>query len=304
MKRLTLALIGTGRWGSNIRRTLASLPGVTLVPPVSRDWRQLLTRQDLDGVLIATPASTHAEIALPFLRRGIPLFIEKPLTDSLASARQTRRIAARSRVPVMVGHVHLYNPAFAAAKRALRRAGRLRWIFGEGMNRGPIRDDVSCLWDWAPHDLSMTLDLLSEEPAAVQATGAALLKPRTRLYDVATLSLRFPSGVRFVGVYSWLAPAKRKRLTIVGERRSIILDDTADRKVAAVTPAKPPVYHRYAATPPLTAELQAFVRMLRTRAQPVSDLAQGVAVVRILDASEKSIRAGGKAVSLHYSFPE
>lgn len=298
MKTFTLALIGRGRWGSNIQRTLASIPDVILAASVSHDWRPLLKRRDLDGVLIATPASTHAAIAAHFLRRGIPLFIEKPLTSSLRDARVLQRAAQRHRTPVMVGHVHLYNPAYQAAKRGLRHAGRIRWIFGEGMNQGPIRDDISCLWDWAPHDLSMTLDLLGEEPVAVQATGAALLRSRTRLYDIATLSLRFPSGVRFIGIYSWLAPTKRKRLTIMGDRRSIILDDTAKRKVTVITPERPPVFPRYAAAPPLTAELQAFVRMLRTHARPVSNLAQGVAVVRILDAAEKSIRADGKSVAL------
>ncbi len=303
MKTLALALIGTGRWGKNIQRTLADLPGVRLAAAASLDWRALdwralLNRQDLDGVLIATPAATHAALALPFLRKGIPLFIEKPLTASLKSATRLSSTAKRFRVPVMVGHIHLYNPAYAAAKRAAKRAGRIRYLLGEGMNKGPIRDDVSCLWDWAPHDLALTLDLLGQQPLAVQAAGHALLRPRTRLYDVATLSLQFPGGTRFVGIYSWLAPAKRKRLTIVGERLSVVFDDTAEKKVMVSAPNGRVSHPPYAKTPPLTNELRAFVAMLRTRKPPRTDLAQGLAVVRILEAAERSIARNGRAVRL------
>lgn len=283
-RKLTLALIGAGRWGTNIRRTLEAFRDVRLAAVVTRDWRALLRLPNLDGVLIATPASTHARIALPFLRRGLPMFIEKPLASSLRDALALQR-ASRSRALVFVGHVHLYAPAYQVAKRHVRRLGKIRFLFGEGMNRGPVRDDISALWDWAPHDLALALDLLGETPRVMQVTGHAWQKPRSTLHDFASLTLRFPSGAAFHGVYSWALPPKRKRLTIVCDRGTVVHDDTAERKVSVHTPDGRVAYPRYASTPPLTAELRSFVRMIRSRKRPVSDLAQGLAVIRILDAA-------------------
>lgn len=309
---LTLALIGTGRWGTNIRRTLADLPGCQLKYAETRGWRQLLGAPDLNGVLIATPGSTHAKIARPFIERGIATFIEKPLTTSLRDARALQRAAARSGALVVVGHVHLYNPAYTAAKHAARRAGRIRFIMGEGMNNGPYRVDMSCLWDWAPHDLAMALHLLGTRPLAVQAQASALLRPRTRLYDMGSLHVRFAGGTEFFGVYSWLAPTKRKRFTIVGTTSAVVFDDTAERKVTVhrglgprvrgrvVTRLEPAVwYPPYGSTPALTAELRAFLTCIRTGRPPRSDLDQGLATVRILDAAERSIASGGRWISTH-----
>lgn len=324
---ITLALIGFGRWGQNIFRTLEGIPrcmvkyvaderrtstrGLPKGTTHTSDWHTLLRRSDLDGVLIATPASTHAAIARPFIARGIPTFIEKPLTTSLRDALALERLATRTGAPVMVGHVHLYHPAYQVVRRYARRAGRTRFILAEGMNQGPLRHDVSCLWDWAPHDLALALDLLPSPPVAVRAWGEALLRPRTPLYDVAFLEVRFRNGVRLFGTYSWLAPAKRKRLTIVGARDTIVFDDTAEQKVTRYAGRGPAAragraflrdevvsHPPYAPTPPLRAELAAFLRMVRTRRPPVTNLQQGVEVVRLLDVADRSIARGGRWVNV------
>lgn len=302
---LTLALIGAGRWGSNIRRTLESLPDCRLKTVVTRTWRELLGTPHLDGVLVATPASTHTEIALPFIERGIPTFIEKPLTTTLKDALRLARAAQRGKTPVFVGHIHLYNPAYAAVKKLLPRIGDIRFLVGEGTNNGPFRTDVSALWDWAPHDLALALDLLQKPPISVTASAAAALRPRTKLHDVATLQVRFAGGASLFGMYSWLFPEKRKRLTIVGTKSTAVFDDAAGKKVTfyerlgpvrqreMIMRREPRVTHPpYPATPPLTAELSAFLAMVRTGRQPASPLAQGIAVVRILDAAERSLRGG------------
>ncbi|MDP3685856.1 MAG: Gfo/Idh/MocA family oxidoreductase [bacterium] len=308
---ITLGLIGRGRWGANIQRTLQQLPGCRLKYEETREWKRLLRVPDLDGVLIATPGSTHANIALPFVERGIPTFVEKPLTTSLRDALRLEAAAKKSGALVFVGHVHLYSPAYRKAKVLARRAGRIRFLYAEGMNNGPYRDDMSALWDWAPHDLAMTLDLVGKPPRTVQATGFSILRPRTKLHDIATLHVAFHGGMRFLGTYSWMAPEKRKRFVIHGTRHTIIYDDVAERKVTLfrnlgplahgsnVTRREPTVQHpSYRATPPLTEELRAFVRCIRTGKRPLSDLAQGVTVVRILDAAERSIARGGTAVTL------
>lgn len=307
----TLALIGRGRWGTNIQRTLEQFPGCNVPYIEARDWKRLLSLRDLDGVLIATPGSTHAEIALPFIERGISTFIEKPLTTNLRDALRVENAAKKSGARVFVGHVHLYNPAYQKVKTLARRAGTLRFLFAEGMSNGPYRDDMSALWDWAPHDLAMALDLLGAPPSKVRATGLALLRPRTKLYDVATLHLEFPDGVRFLSTYSWMAPEKRKRFLIHGTRNTVIYDDVAEKKVTLLKNFGPTVrgrtiqrhepvveYPSYQPASPLTEELRAFLQYIRTSKRPSSDLAQGVQVVRVLDAAERSIAHSGASVSL------
>lgn len=309
LRPLTLALIGAGRWGTNIRRTMERLPNCHLKYVETEAWRRLLRVDDIDGTLIATPASTHARIALPFITRGIPTFIEKPMTTSVRDALRLQRAARTSGALVFVGHVHLYNPAYETAKRYAQRAGQIRYIYAEGMNNGPFRDDISCLWDWAPHDLALALDLLRREPKTVQAWGVSLLHPRKRIHDVALLHLLFPDGVEFFGTYSWLAPEKRKRFTVVGTRYTIVLDDVAKHKVTVyqdlgpqirgrtVRPRKPMIRHQpYRTEPALERELAAFLHMIRVGSPPPSDLAQGIATIRILEAAERSLANGGTAV--------
>lgn len=310
-RTLTLALIGTGRWGANIRRTLEALPGCRLAYMETRGWRKLLGARDLDGVLIATPGSTHARIALPFIEHGVPTFIEKPLATSLADATKLQRAQKHSSALVFVGHVHLYNPAYEVAKKHIRRSGSIRLLLAEGMNNGPFRDDMSALWDWAPHDLAMALDLLGTSPAAVQAQAVSVLRPHTRLYDAAVLRVRFAGGAEFLGHYSWLSPEKRKRFTIVGARDTIVFDDTAPRKIVHFQGLGPTVrgrtiirreptlaYPPYSSELPLRRELEAFLRCIRTGRAPLSDLAQGLATVRILDAAERSLKKRGALIGV------
>lgn len=303
-----LALIGAGRWGTNILRTLGGLRGVVVDVLGPRDDKNPASPRlrGIQGVLIATPAATHAAIARPFIERGIPTFVEKPFTTSLHDARLLERVARKSRAIVFVGHVHLYNPAYVTARAHAQRAGRIRLLVAEGMNNGPYRDDSSALWDWGPHHLAMALDLLGKPPVAVQAWGVSTLRPKTPLHDLVVLRMRFPRGAAFVGTTSWLAPEKRMRLTIVGARNTVVFDDAAEKKVTVyqglgptvrrgrVTRREPTVSRpQYSDVPPLRRELEAFLQCLRTGKKPPTDAAQGVTTVRILDAAERSIARGG-----------
>jgi len=310
---IRLALIGAGRWGKNILRTLKEIGSAEVTVLNKGDARtpDAPRLRGIGGVLIATPGSTHARIARPFLLRGISTFIEKPLATTLRDARLLARAAKRSGAVAMVGHVHLYNPAYLKAKELALRGGPIRFLFSEGMNNGPYRDDLSALWDWAPHDIALALDLLGTTPSMVQAWGLKTLRPKSSLHDVAFLRLRFPHGEELFSAVSWLAPEKRKRLTIVGKRDSVVFDDTATKKVTVyhglgptvrrgrVTRHEPSISHpAYGDAPPLRRELEAFLHGIRTHRQPLPDLTHGVATVRILDAAERSIARGGRWVRL------
>ena len=165
---MRIAVIGRGKWGMNIVRTLATMRDVELIDE-SKNFDVVL-RQQPAAVLIATPSATHAEVAIPFIDAGVPTFIEKPMATTLADAIRIREAALRSGAPVVVGHVHLYNPAFQAAKKLLPEVETVQAVFWAGMNHRP-RTDSSVLWDWLPHGLSMAQALFDVNPSFAQAWG-------------------------------------------------------------------------------------------------------------------------------------
>jgi len=301
---MRLALIGVGRWGANIKRTLEGM-GIDVVayddPSASKSTPALLyqggsrpARSPLDkgelegisGVLIATPGSTHAKIALPFIKKGLPVFIEKPMTTSLQDAKRLEAAAKESGSIVMVGHIHLYNPAFLKAKELLEKAGNIKYVLFEGMNWGPIREDMSAWWDWAPHDISMAIDLFGK-PKSVQAWGNN---------DMATARVDYGDFPALINV-TWLSPEKRKKMTVVGEKYAVVFDDVADEKVTVFRNDK--ISHpRYDKTSPLEAELKAFVQAIETGKKPVTDIQNGVDVVRVLDAGDRSMKSDGAIIKL------
>ncbi len=311
MKKARLALIGAGRWGKNILKTLESFPECEIAYIETKDYRTLIDKIDIDAVVVATPGATHAEVALPFITRGLPVFIEKPFTTSLADAKQLQKAAEESGSIIFVGHVHLYNPPYLAIKKLLSTIGDVRWIYAEGSNNGPYRDDMSSMWDWAPHDVALMLDITDSMPSRVQAWGASVLRPDSHLDDIAFIKLEFPNGVVGFIFNSWLFPEKRKKVSIIGEKSSIVFDDTADKKIALyenmgpevvgsiVTRNEPNVsYPPYSDEKSLALELQAFLHTVLEKEKPISDVANGLRVVTVLDAAERSIAAGGALINL------
>ena len=324
---LRIAVIGAGRWGANIIRTLDSLPDCEVAYIVSLHKKTLdsvahptakkvvgvealLQHSDIDAVCIATPGTTHADIALKCIERHIPTFIEKPMTTSLADAKRIVASAKKHNTPVFVGHIHLYNPAYNTLRMLVPKLGKLRFLIGEGCANGPYRPDMSALWDWAPHDIAMMLDLTQARPTSVQAWGIASLVPRSRLYDVVHIKLDFPHQVTGFITNSWLSPIKKKQLTVIGEKSTVVFDDASPNKltlssnmgpgvrtkgsVAHITRQEPVVSHpSYQPASSLTLELEAFIASIQNGTPTKTDAREGLMVVAVLDAAERSIQKNG-----------
>lgn len=296
---MRIALIGTGRWGANIERTLKSIKGVELVhtygrPKKGSDYHSLLKNRDTDGVIIATPGSTHAEVALPFIEQGIPVFIEKPVATTLQDARRLQSAAERSGSTVFAGHLHLYNPAFLKAKELVKKSGNIKAIVCEGISSGPRRDDMSVLWDWGSHDVYLALDLMGMLPKAVQAWGSCT---DGKLHDITITRLYFPKNIDAVIINSWLSPDKRKKVNVTCEKATVVFEDTAKKKLA-VHKGETTLYPQYEKTVALERELKAFIRCIKTKQPALSSITDGADVVSVLAAADKSIRLGGKIVKL------
>jgi len=241
-----LGLIGVGRWGKVYIWTILSLgercrithlgtrnpENATLLPyPVNvmSDWRRLI-ESDCDAIIIATPPSTHAEIVEACLEARKPCMVEKPFCLDVATAERLHEQILAFNVPVLVNHTQLFNPAYQALRRALLEAGEpVRVILSEGMGLGPFRSDVSALWDWGPHDVSLCVDLLGQVPLHVAALGGPT-DPRGAP-ELVSVRLDFPGGACAWIQAGRLSPSKRRHFSVFTDTQLYVLDDLATEKL-------------------------------------------------------------------------
>jgi predicted dehydrogenase len=283
---LRLGLVGRGPWAGNIEKTLRSFPDVS----VTRIGSHESPPAGLDGVLIATRSATHAEVTLRYIEAGVKTFIEKPMTTTVADAERIRVAVERSGTSVFVGHIYLHHPIFLAALDLLPTLGEIRYVLCEGMNDRP-RTDSSVLWDWLPHHLSMASAIFGRHPTSAQAWslfGSAMPEAAVAKFEYAEVPM--------VSKISWLSPAQRRTLSIVGERQTLIFDDKADRRLAVHDKQGRVSYPTYSEELPLTREMGAFLNAVRSDEFDFTQVDIGVAVVRAIAAAEESVRLDGKPV--------
>jgi predicted dehydrogenase len=331
----TVAQIGCGYWGPNLLRNLDALRDcrVKYVAEASAERRAFVTQNypavetvdsactvlgdpEVDAVVIATPASTHAPLALDAIAAGKHVFVEKPLAMSVAEAEMLGRAAADRGVVLMAGHTFLYNAAVTYLRNLVSSGalGDIYYIYAQRLNLGVVRNDVDALWNLAPHDVSIINYILGQAPEQVQATGTDYLQPG--IADVVFMQLQYPGRVRASIQVSWLDPNKVRRMTVVGSRKMVVYDDVADDKIAIYdkgidsyvpamafdkgTPLKyrngEVVLPRIEFVEPIRVQLQHFLRCVATGETPLSGAANGRDVVAVLEAASSSMLAGGAAV--------
>jgi UDP-N-acetylglucosamine 3-dehydrogenase len=283
-----LGLVGHGRWGRNLERTLLSFPGVA----VSIIARGENPPPGLDGVLIATQSATHAETALPYIEAGISTFIEKPMATTVFDARRIEAAARGSGALVFIGHIFLYHPAFLAALELLPAMGAIRYLYCEGMNARP-RADSSVLWDWLPHDLSMALAIFKREPESVTAWSLSGGDTPTAAVS------KFQFGdIPVICTTSWESPEPRRRTIVACQTATLIFDDKSERRLTLYDRHGSITYPTFSDELPLTLEMKEFLKAARSGKTDPAHLQTGMAVVRAIAAAEESIRLNGQAVTL------
>ncbi len=323
LSSLRFGVIGWGYWGPKIARNLESLPqgSVTMVADmdpnrlaaiaVERPWVKTTSRPEsvfdsdnVDAVVIATPVSTHFTLARDALLCGKHVLVEKPLTADVAQAQELVALAHSRGLMLMVGHTFEYSPAVRELRKVVEAGelGRIYCIETERLNLGLFRSDIDVIWDLAPHDVSILLYLLGEQPIDVSAYGHGHL--RSHVYDNAHLDLNFPGGVTSHVHISWLHPSKTRRVTLMGDARMAVYDDTNPAEMLKIfdmgvdVGADPGVSYRYGAITiphiewiePLRLECEDFARAIRTDVPPVASGESGLRVVSALAAAQESLR--------------
>jgi predicted dehydrogenase len=321
IRDLRFGVIGWGYWGPKIMRNLEALPHASvsmvadldasrLIPlATNQPWIRTTTQasdvfnSNVDGVVIAAPVRAHYQLAKSALLHDKHVLVEKPLTANVEEAEELVELAHQRRRILMVGHTFEYNPAVNELKKLIASGdlGKIYCIEAERVNLGLFRSDINVIWDLAPHDISILLYLLGKKPNRIKVQAHANVQPR--IQDVAHLDLGFEDGMNAHIHVSWLHPCKIRRVTIMGDQRMVVYDDTNPSEMLKIynkgadIHADPVVSYRYGAITiphidwiePLRLECEDFAQAIRTGQAPRASGEVGLEVVRILAAVQDAL---------------
>ena len=324
-----VAVIGGGYWGKNLVRNFYNLDSLKLVSDKDETilssykdqykgietclaLTDVLSNDDIRGVVIATPAETHFNIARESLFAGKHVFVEKPLVLREEEGRELIDLARERRRVLMVGHLLQYHPVFIRLKELAHSGelGRIDYIYSHRLNLGKIRREENILWSFAPHDISMILTLAEEEPEDLITTGGNYL--HRKIADVTTTHMNFSSGLQAHIFVSWLHPFKEQKLVVVGEKKMAVFDDTNSwedklllyphqinwKKNLPVPTKAEPERVDILQKEPLRQECRHFLDCITSGTQPITDGHEGLKVLKILNASQASLNDDGRRIKL------
>ena len=335
-KPVRVGVVGFGYWGPNLVRNLDRLKDSELVAAcdlsqdnldkltglypyvaTTKDMGEFLSDYGLDAVVIATSAPSHYGLAKQALEADKAVYVEKPLTLTSAQAEELVHIADERDLTLMVGHLMEYHSAINWIRDyiASGELGEVLYLYAQRLNLGKVRTEENAFWSLAPHDVSIVLYLLGETPDAVSANGAAYVNEGVQ--DTVFANLHFPSG-KIANIHvSWLDPHKVRKFTIVGSKKMLVFDDmNATEKIwiydKGVEPVEALGYGEdlrlrfgditvpfIKMAEPLSLEVQHFLDCVDSGETPRSDGRDGLRVVRVLEAVDESMAAGGAPVGIH-----
>ena len=336
-KIIKVGVVGCGYWGPNLIRNLRQSPDCHLKVicdmseqrlkhmrklyhdvATTNSFQELLADAELDAIVVATPVRFHYEMAKAVLLAGKHVFIEKPMARTVAEGEELCALAEQRGLVIMVGHTFLFSPAVRRMKEIIDSGdiGEIQYISARRLNLGLFQKDINVAWDLAPHDISIILHLLGEQPKTVSCQGSSHVN--RHIEDVTMMYLTFRKNCCAFIQNSWLDPKKTRQMTVVGTRRMIVYDDIEPLEKLKVYDARvevPPHYDTFAdftysyhygdayvpyikQDEPLKLECQHFLDCIRGEAKPITGGLAGLEVVRILEASTQSLRKQGHAVNL------
>ncbi len=335
-----VAVVGAGHWGPNLINNFQNSRRSQVSWVVDRDQARLervrerfpdvqttddfdrVVRDDgVDAMVIATPTSTHFDLAHAALEAGKHVLVEKPLADSAERCEALCELAERERRVLMVGHIFVYNDAARQVKQIIEAGGlgRIYYIAMNRTNLGPIRVDVNAAWDLAAHDIALASDWLGSWPTSVSAMGGAWIN--TGIADAVFATLQYPGDVLVNLHASWLNPRKARDITVVGDQRMLTFDDVNlseplriyDKQVSGELTQASFVdtfssfrmsvrdgdvsLPRVAMGEPLKNECEHFLDCVFEDKAPRSGGPEGLAVVRVLEALSQSLEQRGASVA-------
>jgi predicted dehydrogenase len=333
---VNLGVIGYGYWGPNVARNFNSCPGAKLVTicdlnekrlklaksnfpfvNVSSNPNDLLNSDDIQAVAIVTPVFAHYELAKAALENGKHIFVEKPFTSNAEQAEELINLAHKKGLIIMVDHTFLFTGAVTKIKEIIdsQALGSLFFYDSTRVNLGLFQHDINVVWDLAPHDFSIMNYLLNKSPVGISAQGTEHFG--TGLEDVAYIAVHFDNG--FIGHFhcNWLSPVKIRKTLISGDKKMLVWDDLeSDEKIKIydrgvefkngegidkllVSYRSGDMYSpRILNTEALQLEAQYFLECIENSIEPFNNGESGLKVVRMLEATDKSLKNGGEKIKI------
>jgi predicted dehydrogenase len=332
---MKIAVAGLGYWGPNLVRNFLATEGVDQVlccdtnaqrlESVKRrfygvetmnSFDDMLKRSDVDAVVLATPVSTHHPLGMKALRAGKHLLVEKPLTLKTSHADELVQCADKGNLRLMVDHTFVYTSAVRTIKMSLEKGdiGDVLYFDSVRVNLGLFQHDTNVIWDLAPHDISIMDYLLARAPLAVSAVGSKHFNDRE---DMAYITVLFPDNVIAHFHVNWISPVKIRKILIGGTKLMVVYDDMEPSEKIKMydkgvdIKGKDSIYqvlvqyrtgNMWAPNVPQTEALmlmaREFIDSIKEGRKPLSDGVSGFNVVRVLEAADRSLKAGGKRISL------
>lgn len=323
-----ICVVGCGYWGKNLVRTFSSLgalyglydadgaqtaalaasyPGVKIF----NDFDSVLSDENIAAVAIAAPAELHYQLAIEALSADKHVFVEKPLALESEQGSEMVSLAREKKRTLMVGHLLHYHPAIIQLKKLIQDGvlGRIEYIYSNRLSMGKIRREENALWSFAPHDISVILSLVGQMPYQVLATGGAYLQPN--IADVTVSNLLFDRGTRAHIFVSWLHPYKEQRLVVIGSKQMAVFEDSRpDRKLmlfdkhielknGSYEAVKPEgIVVDFERSEPLMLECRHFMDCIEQRREPRTPGEEGVRVLQVLQACQRSLQLNGEPVQV------
>ena len=335
---LKVGVIGCGYWGPNLIRNFMQLSRSDVVrvadlddarlkhmkvlyPNVktTTDYRKIIKDPKIDIVAVATPVYTHFKLASEALSAKKHVFVEKPIAASVKEAEQLIELSEKYNRKLMVGHTFLYTEAVRKIKEIIEsdELGEIYYINSQRLNLGLFQQDINVIWDLAPHDISIILYLLDQQPQTVCAIGTSHINPA--IEDVAVLTMKFSESLIAFVQTSWLDPDKIRKMTVVGSKKMLVYDDvqpTEKIRIYDKRVEKPKYYDTYTefhysykygdivipkvnGKEPLHTELNHFIDCVENNETPLSDDKNGLHVVQILEAALESLHNGNNMVCIN-----
>ena len=312
-----VAVVGAGYWGKNLLRNFSELGALYAICESNPDnpnltpyketklyteYHELLSNSNVDAVAIAAPAVIHYEMVKKALELGKDVYVEKPLALTAKEGEELVKLAEKENRILMVGHILQYHPAVIKLKELIStgQLGKIQYIYSNRLNIGKLRTEENILWSFAPHDISVILMLLEDEPVKVSAFGGDYLNKG--IYDTTLTTLEFKNDVKGHVFVNWLHPYKEQKLIVVGSKAMAVFDDMSKEKLFLYPhkiewkDGKIPIAQKadYQVIPietgePLKRELSHFVECVTQRKKPLTDGVEGLRVLKILESAEKSI---------------
>ena len=324
-----IALVGCGYWGKNLCRNFHALGALAAVVDATENGQvtarsiapnavitdsldDILSDDQIQGIALATPAETHAELAIKAMRAGKDVFVEKPMALSIRDAEEMQKVASETAQILMVGHLLEYHPAILKLRKLIDSGelGKINYVYSNRLNFGKVRTEENALWSFAPHDVAVILRLLGRSPIKVSACGGSYLTQDVA--DVTVSNLQFSDDSRAHIFVSWLHPYKEQRLVVVGDQKMAIFNDVNPfgEKLCIypqsvefdgtlpVLKKEDAEFIMHADTEPLREECAHFLDCIITRNASLTDASSGIEALKVLHACQESIEQNGVPIPL------